>query len=476
MTIDFLCRAYVRNEADETRTMITTTLDAMAAGGIHDQLGGGFARYSTDDAWLVPHFEKMLYDNALLTRAYLHGFLVTGESRYADLVDDIVSYVLRDLRDPAGGFYSAEDADSEGVEGKFYCWSIAEIREVCGADADAVIAYYGVTEGGNFADPHTGFRGNILHVAGWDAPGADRNAEAPVDVERSKSRLLARRATRVRPGLDDKVLLGWNALMLSALDRSRGGPRPRRLDGSGAGQRAVPLVGAALAPTAASCVRGARPTSRTRRTTPRCSKRCARWPSSTTSRGSRDARAVAAELIRLFGDADGGGFFTTGSDAEQLVVRLKDIFDDATPSANSLAANGLLRLRGTDRRHGPRDAGPRRAADARAERRRAPERVRPSSRRDRARGDEPGRDRDHRRPDDDPRTRALRREVTSRLIPASVTLTGSATDDSPLLAGREARGGAPTAYVCEHYTCRQPVGNATELRAQLDAVLASRRV
>src|SRR5262249_37928253 len=147
---------------------------------------------------------------ALLTRAYLHGYLVTGEPRYRDVVDDIVTYVLRDLRDPAGGFYAAEDADSEGVEGKFYCWSLAEIREVCGDDADAVIEYYGVTERGNFVDPHTGFQGNILHLV-------RRKAEPPLEVERSKSRLLERRSTRVRPGLDDKVLLGWNALMLSAL-------------------------------------------------------------------------------------------------------------------------------------------------------------------------------------------------------------------------------------------------------------------
>ena len=210
MTIDFLCRALVRNHADDTRTMITTTLDRMAAGGIYDQLGGGFARYSTDDFWLVPHFEKMLYDNALLTRAYLHGYLVTGDERYRRVVEETIEYVCRDLRHPDGGFFSAEDADSEGVEGKFYCWSLSELREVCGADADAVIAHFGVTEQGNFVDPHTQFRGNILHLV-------DPHAVEPEAVTRAKHALLARRSTRIRPGLDDKVLLAWNTLMLSSL-------------------------------------------------------------------------------------------------------------------------------------------------------------------------------------------------------------------------------------------------------------------
>ncbi len=336
MTIDLLCRAYVRNRADETRTMITTTLDAMAAGGIHDQLGGGFARYSTDDEWLVPHFEKMLYDNALLTRAYLHGFLVTGETRYRAVVEDIVDYVLRDLRDPAGGFSSAEDADSDGVEGKFYCWSIEEIREVCGADADAVIAYFGVTDRGNFADPHTGFEGNILHVR-------EGNAEPPVEVERAKSRLLARRATRVRPGLDDKVLLGWNALMLGALteaaaalgrddwmDAARANAHfllreMRRADGRLLRSWRAPYL--AYAEDYAALLEALCTLAELDR---------AEWLS--------EATVIAGELVRLFHDPDGGGFFTTGTDAERLVVRLKDLFDDATPSANSMAANGLLRL------------------------------------------------------------------------------------------------------------------------------------
>ena len=166
MTIDFLCRAYVRNRSDETRTMITTTLDAMAAGGIHDQLGGGFARYSTDDYVARP----ALREDAVRQRAaharvparlprHRRGRATARSSRTSS------STCCATCASPQGGFYSAEDADSEGVEGKFYCWSIDEIREVCGADADAVIAYYGVTADGNFVDPHTGFRGNILHVA-----------------------------------------------------------------------------------------------------------------------------------------------------------------------------------------------------------------------------------------------------------------------------------------------------------------------
>ncbi|HEX6311335.1 MAG TPA: thioredoxin domain-containing protein, partial [Acidimicrobiia bacterium] len=211
MTIDFLARMYVRDPSAETLDMVQVSLDAMAAGGMYDQIGGGFHRYSVDDYWLVPHFEKMLYDQALLAGAYLHGYLVTGEARYRRVVEETVGYVLRDLthaREPA--FFSAEDADSDGVEGKFYVWSRAEIEQVCGEDADAVIRSFGVTDAGNFEDPHTGFRGNILHLV-------DRREELPEAVARARAKLFAAREQRVRPGLDDKVLLGWNALFLRVL-------------------------------------------------------------------------------------------------------------------------------------------------------------------------------------------------------------------------------------------------------------------
>jgi uncharacterized protein len=466
MTLELLCNAYVRNDAPETRTMITTSLDGMAAGGIHDQLGGGFARYSTDERWLVPHFEKMLYDNALLTRAYLHGFLVTGDERYRAVVEDTVGYVLRDLRAPEGGFYAAEDADSEGVEGKFFCWSLSEVREVCGDDADEVIAYYGVTEQGNFADPHTGFRANVLHLA-------DPHAPPTPAIERGRAALFARRETRVRPGRDDKVLLSWNALMLralteaaAALDRddwfeaARTNARflldeMRRPDGRFLRSWRAPYLAyaedyAALLEALCTLVElddiG--------------------WLA--------DARAVADDLLRLFGDADAPGFFTTGNDAETLVVRAKDLFDDATPSANSLAANGLLRLAaltGEPRYEAPAIAVLEMLARPMASHATAFAHLLAACERaitppiEIAIVGDAG----------DTRTKELRHEVAARLIPASVVLTGDARDDIPLLAQRERADGKPTAYVCEHYACRLPVTTSDELRAEIEAALARRQ-
>ncbi len=467
MTIDFLCRAYVRNAAPETREMIVTTLDGMAAGGIHDQLGGGFARYSTDDFWLVPHFEKMLYDNALLTRAYLHGHLVTGEARYRSVVEDIVGYVLRDLRHANGGFFSAEDADSEGVEGKFYCWSIDEIRQVCGDDADAVIQYFGVTGQGNFVDPHTGFRANILHVV-------DPAAEVPPAVERAKVKLLERRAQRVRPGLDDKILLAWNALMLGALaeaaaafdrddwmEAARTNARfllaeLRRDDGRFLRSWQAPYL--AYAEDYAAMLEALLTMAEVDDVG---------W--------LIEARAVADELLRLFHDPDGRGFFTTGHDAEQLVVRPKDVFDDATPSANSLAANGLLRLAALtgETRYEP-------PATEVAEMLARPMASQPTAFAHMLQACErsltPPLEVAIIGPLEDPRTHSLRREVHGRLLPAAVTLTGQVSDASPLLEGRDTRDLVPTAYVCEHYACRKPVTSTEELRAQLDAVLAGRRL
>jgi hypothetical protein len=208
--------------------MALRTLRAMASGGIHDQVGGGFARYSVDATWTVPHFEKMLYDNALLARAYLHGWQASGDTRLLDVCRDTLDWALREMRGPEGGFYSALDADSEGVEGRFYVWTVGELRDALNgdgrpntdedtgegrdvnADAEAAIAWLGATAQGNFVDPHHPTPGlNVLEDRGPRPDDATR--------ERIRARLLAARERRVRPGLDDKRLTSWNALLIAAL-------------------------------------------------------------------------------------------------------------------------------------------------------------------------------------------------------------------------------------------------------------------
>jgi uncharacterized protein YyaL (SSP411 family) len=470
MTLTFLLATTVRAPSADTVDMVTTSLDAMAAGGMYDQVGGGFHRYSVDAHWLVPHFEKMLYDQALLLRAYVHGWLVTREPRYQRIAEEIVTYVLRDLRHPDGGFFSAEDADSEGVEGKFYCWSLDELREVCGDDVDEVIRYFGATAGGNFEDPHTGFRGNILHAV-------DRVEARPDAVQRAIPRLLAARNHRVHPGLDDKVLLGWNALFLDSLAeaafvfarddwmeaartnatfllsamRRDDGRRLRSWQGGRAHLLAyaedhAALLEALLTLTEVDDVA---------------------WIT--------EARAVAAELIARFADDERGGFFTTGDDAEQLIVRPKDFEDNATPSENSLAAHALLRLAALT---GDDDARARAARwidaiapvlgqhpTAFAYLLRAVERVTSPSIEIAIVG-EAGAARD-----------ALISVLRDRLLPAGVraiTAPAAGTDDLdlPLLDGRVDHH-APTAFVCEHFACRLPVSDPVTLRAEIDAALGS---
>ncbi len=196
------------------REIVERTLDAMLAGGIYDQIGGGFARYSVDADWLVPHFEKMLYDNALLARAYLHGWQALGHERYRRVTEETLDWMLREMRGPEGGFYSAFDADSEGEEGRFYVWTPAQIRAVLGEGAESVIAFYGVSEGGNFEGA------NVLHLAAGAAvsfPLAYREESTPIDLDEARRALYEARAKRVWPGLDDKRLTSWNALAIAAL-------------------------------------------------------------------------------------------------------------------------------------------------------------------------------------------------------------------------------------------------------------------
>ena len=337
MTLELCLRAHAHNGGDGARTVVTTSLDAMASGGMYDHLGGGFARYSVDAFWMVPHFEKMLYDQALLSRAYLHAWLELGEARWRQVVDETIGYVLRDLRQPEGGFSSAEDADSEGEEGRFYVWRIEEIEDFLGPGlAPAAIEWYGVTKSGNFEGS------NIFH-----RPVRGELARPP-EVEAARQLLFDAREKRVRPGLDDKVLTEWNALMLDSLSRAAAATHRadwleaavangefllqhlRRDDGrwlrswqrdGGARHLAFAADYAALVQAFVSLgqATGQR-----------------RWIDAAVS--------TADAMLDLFWDAAEGGLFTTGRDGEALVTRAKDLLDNATPAANSLAAFGLLRL------------------------------------------------------------------------------------------------------------------------------------
>jgi uncharacterized protein YyaL (SSP411 family) len=467
MTITFLIDAYVRDPDPRTLEMITVSLDAMAAGGMYDQVGGGFHRYSVDAYWLVPHFEKMLYDQALLTRAYLHAWLVTHEPRYRRVVEEIITYVLRDLTHPDGGFFSAEDADSEGVEGKFYLWSRAEIEDVAGVAAADVVRYYGVTDGGNFEDPHTGYRGNILHVV-------DPTARRLPVLDDSLPALLAARARRVRPGLDDKVLLAWNALFLRALaeaaaalersdwlDAARVNARfllrelrddDGRLLRSWQGGRAALL---AYAEDYAALLEALITLAEVDDV---------QWLA--------EARGVADGLIARFADEERGGFFTTGTDAEALIVRPKDFQDNATPAENSLAATGLLRLAaltGDDSYAAIATRWVETMASVVGEHPTAfayllgaVERVVLPPLEVAVVGDPA-----------DPATNRLAAEVRGRVLPVAVHAVappGVGATLTPLLAGRPTVDGRATAYVCERYTCRRPVTTPEELRAELDSV------
>jgi uncharacterized protein YyaL (SSP411 family) len=333
MSIDLL----LRSGSPAAVTAASTSLDAMASGGIWDHLGGGFARYSVDGIWLVPHFEKMLYDQALLGRAYLHGWQVTGSAAHRQVLDELIGYVLRDLRQPGGGFSSAEDADSEGEEGRFYTWTADELEAVLGADAAEAAAWWGVTEGGNF-EGRTIL--NRLHARGQLA--------RPPAIDDARRRLVEARAERVRPGLDDKVLTEWNALMIATL--AEAAPACGRPDWLAAAAAAGDFLlrslrrddgrwlrswqsdaGASVLAFAADHAALVDAFTRLGEATGE-----ARW--------TQAARQPADALLDLFWDDEKGGVFTTGDDGEALIARQKDLLDNATPSASSLAAVGLLRL------------------------------------------------------------------------------------------------------------------------------------
>ena len=345
------------------REMALYTLRSMAGGGIHDQIGGGFHRYAVDATWTVPHFEKMLYDNALLARAYLHGFQLCGDERLLEVCVDTLDWALREMRGPEGGFHSALDADSEGVEGRFYVWTIAELEEALGEDADVAIRWLGASEEGNFVDPHHPEPGlNVLEDRG---PRPDEETRVRV-----RERLLAARERRTRPGLDDKRLTSWNALMISALAEAgaylKSNP-PGEANG-GAGERMRTGVdehkGQIFLDAATRCaefvlrdLRDER--GRLLRTyndgqakigayledhASLLEALIALFEASCEERWLTEARLLADELIARFSDAENGGFYSTATGDQELIVRRKELEDSPIPAGQSSAAMGLLRL------------------------------------------------------------------------------------------------------------------------------------
>ncbi len=464
--LSLLLRYWDRTGDARALEIVGTTLRKMYGGGIYDHLGKGFHRYSTDPVWLVPHFEKMLYDQAMLAIAYLETHQATGNAFYGAVAEEIFEYVLRDLASPEGGFYSAEDADSEGEEGTFYVWTKDEIIEALGeADSRVFCERYGVTGSGNFEGK------NVLHIS--SETGADEGSLGTM-----KEKLFALRAKRPRPMLDDKILTDWNGLMIAALAR-------------GARVTGKPEY-AAAAEKAAGFILGGMRTSQGRLLHRYRDGESAipgylddyafliwglieLYEATFDAKWLSEALVLTGGMLELFGDSKEGrgGLFFTGSDAEKLIVRTKETYDGAVPSGNSVAALALLRL---GRMTGRSELES--AADALMEEFSGQLSGSPTAYTqmlialDFALG--PGREyviAGGRTADD---TESMIRLLAGRFMPRAVTLFRPADDDAgpiiglaPMLEGMAAVDGKPTAYICENFRCSAPAVGFEELGKRL---------
>ncbi|HWM64936.1 MAG TPA: thioredoxin domain-containing protein [Solirubrobacterales bacterium] len=434
--------------------IVERTLDAMMAGGIYDQLGGGFARYSVDVAWLIPHFEKMLYDNALLAPAYLHGWQALGHERYRRVCEETLDWMLREMRGPEGGLFSALDADSEGEEGRFYVWSPEQIREVLGGDAEAIAEFYGVTEAGNFEGR------NVLHRAGGAA------APEPDGLQEARRALYEARVERERPGLDDKRLTSWNALAIAAL--AEAGAVLGRDDYLDAARACAEFVLEELRDDEGRLLRTykdgeGRLNAYLEDHAFLLEALLTLYESSFERRWFDAAQALADTMVARFGDPERGGFYSTSDDHEELIARRKEIGDHPIPSGNSSAALGLLRLAALtgDRSYEGQAIGilrlfgkaAPRQPDAFAHLLRALDFHLSPTKEVALVGD-----------DLSELAAVVRSDFRPHLVLAGDT---QRTTTPPLLKGRDTVEGQSTAYVCEHFTCQAPVTDASTLAALL---------
>ena len=473
LNLEFLLRTFKRTGDARALEMLTHTCRGMAEGGMYDQLGGGFHRYSTDARWLVPHFEKMLYDNALLARLYLHAHRATGEESFRRVVVETLDYVAREMRDESGAFYSTQDADSEGVEGKFFIWDEEEIEKLLGADdARLFCAYYGVTEGGNFEEK------NILHVARTADEAARELGVAEEKlleaVGRGRQILFQARERRVKPARDEKVIAAWNGLMLESFAEAAAvlGREDYRAIAEGNAR----FISDAL--TADGLLLHVYKDGRAKHAgflddyAFVVSSFVTLYETTGALEWLEAALRLTDKMIEEFWDEEEGGFYYNGRSGERLIVRQKDYFDNATPSGNSVAAESLLRLSALTGNEDYR----RKAVNALRLVRDAVERY-PS-----AFGYALGamdfylstpKEIALVSPRGDSDARPLAREVWRRYLPNKIVAQASEGDTRaaeliPLLRDRQATGGRATAYVCENYTCQQPAGTPEELAAQLE--------
>ena len=446
--LELLLRAAVRGP-EQARQMVDLTLETMAHQGIYDQVGGGFHRYAVDRAWLVPHFEKMLYDNAQLARLYTHAWQAWGKPLYRRIALETLDYLLRDLRDEAGGFFSSEDADSEGEEGKFYVWGYDEFMAV----APEAAGYYRVTPPGNFEGA------TILTAAGDEPPDKARRA------------LLEARSSRVRPGCDDKVLTSWNGLAITALAEA------------GAAFARPDLIEAARQ-AAGFLLDHARDASGRLLHTYKGGRASVLgmledfaylgeglltlWEATFEPRWFEATEALCRQMLGLFWDDEAGAFFSTGSDHEALLVRQKELIESVTPGPNAVAALLLAKmaLLTGDEVFAARAEGVLRVAQGlmQASPAAAPTFVAALD----FHLSHPkevvivtGPDGDGAEP--------LVRAVWERFLPNRVLAGSPPGIPSPLLEGKAAKGGRPTAFVCEGYACRAPTTDPVELARLLDA-------
>jgi uncharacterized protein YyaL (SSP411 family) len=467
MALEFLLRTYARTGNREALQIVSHTCQKMANGGMYDQLGGGFHRYSTDSRWLVPHFEKMLYDNALLSRLYLHYFQVSGDQSARETVEGILDYVLREMTHPDGGFYSTQDADSEGHEGKFFVWDIQEIRNALGETAAAHFSdYYNITESGNFEGK------NIPNVTRSleDVAVAHKVsvAELQASLNESKRILFELREKRIKPDRDEKIITAWNGLMMASF--AEAGIVLDRPDYTDAARRNAQFV-----------ISNLRKDGMLLRTWKDGQAKfnayledyaflaeglVTLFETTGEFRWLTKSLALTVQMVAEFWDEDAGAFFFTGKSHENLIVRSKDFFDNATPSGNSVAAMVLLRLAILDGKEQFRNLATATLREIADQARRYPsgfgyalsavDFLLSTPKEVAIIGNTPF--------DIQP----MLREVWSRYLPNKVVAASFGIDIIPLLEGRTALNGQPTAYVCEHYTCKQPVTDLAALAAQLD--------